>query len=284
MLAPMTELMGRVAFVTGAARGQGRAHALALAEAGADLVICDLADGADPSAPYALSTSADLEETAGAVRALGRRCVAGVADVTDEAALRALVERAVAELGRLDAVVANAGIVGRPGPSWELSEEDWDRVLAVNLKGVWLTCKVALPALLAAGGGSIVVISSIGGLKGQPGMAAYVAAKHGAIGLTRTIANEVGAAGVRVNAVCPGAVDTPMVTNQATLDLFSGAAAGEGTRATLEAALAGQVLLRPGFVAPADVSAAVVWLTSDAARWVTGAVLPVDAGMAAKAA
>ena len=280
----MSDLVGRVALVTGAARGQGRAHALALAAAGADLILCDLADGADESAPYALGSSADLDATAAAVRDVGRRCVAEPVDVTDAAALTALVGRGVDTLGALHVVVANAGIIGRPGPSWLLEEADWDRVLAVNLKGVWLTCKAALPALLQTGNGSIVVISSIGGLKGQPGMAAYVAAKHGVIGLARTIANEAGAAGVRVNVVCPGAVDTPMVTNQATLDLFSGTDAGQGTRDTLEAALEGQVLLRPGFVGPSDVSEAVVWLASDASRWVTGAVLPVDAGMSAKAA
>jgi SDR family mycofactocin-dependent oxidoreductase len=279
----MEDLNGKVAFVTGAARGQGRAHALALAGAGADVVLCDVADATDPSAPYALGTTAELDGVAAAVRRLGRRCVSGVADVTREAQLHRVVDEAISQLGRLDIVVANAGIVARPVPSWEIDEADWDRVLAVNLKGMWLTCKVALPHLLGGGGGSIVMISSIGGLVGQPGMAAYVAAKHGVIGLMRTLANEAGGKGVRVNALCPGAVDTPMVTNQATLDLFSGTPTGQGTRAGLEAALQGQVLLHPGFVAPDDVAAAVVWLASDASRWVTGVVLPVDAGMAAKA-
>jgi (+)-trans-carveol dehydrogenase len=275
-------LVGKVALITGAARGQGRAHAVRLAAEGADIIALDNCASAETT-DYPGPTEEDLAETVRLVEAQDRRILARKADIRDFDALTAVVKEGVAEFGRLDVVVANAGIVGRPGPSWELDEADWDRVLAVNLKGVWLTCKVALPYLLGAGSGSIVLISSIGGVVGQPGMAAYVAAKHGAIGLMRTLANEAGRAGVRVNAVCPGAVDTPMVTNQATLDLFSGARAGEGTRAGLEAALQGQVLLHPGFVAPEDVAAAVVWLASDASRWVTGAVLPVDAGMAAKA-
>jgi SDR family mycofactocin-dependent oxidoreductase len=279
----MTELAGKVALVTGAARGQGRAHAMALAAAGADLAICDVGGFDDPVAPYHLGSSTDLERTADEIRALGRRCVACTADVTRAADLESLTEQTVSELGGIDAVVANAGIGAAPMPSWEISEEQWDRVLAVNLKGVWLTCKFAIPHLMASGGGSIVMISSVGGLVGQPGLGAYVAAKHGVVGYMRSLANEVGGLGIRVNVVCPGAVDTPMVTNQAMLDLFSRSAPGEGTRDGVVAALSPRVLLQPGFVAPEDIANAVVWLASDQARWITGVALPVDAGMVALA-
>lgn len=273
---------GKVALITGGGRGQGRAHALALAREGADIAVCDLASGSDPTAPYGLAGSADLAETKAAVEALGRRCVALPADVTRFRELEALVAATLAELGRIDVVVANAGIFSGGVPSWELSEEQWDRMLEVNLKGVWLTCKAVVPQLLAQGSGSIVLTSSIGGLVGTPGMAHYVAAKHAVIGYMRSLANEVGRQGIRVNAVCPGGVDNMMMNNPAMYATMAGPGGGDGSRQAMLAAVAVISLLPGGMIENEDVAAAVVWLASEEARWVTGVALPVDAGIYVK--
>jgi SDR family mycofactocin-dependent oxidoreductase len=258
----------RVALVTGAARGQGRAHALALAQAGADVVVCDLA--ADlPTVPYGLGTEADLEEAARAVRATGRRCVAVRADAASVEQMEHAVARAD-ELGALEVVCANAGVISF-GRSWELTEAQWDQVVATNLKGVWATCRAAVPGLIERGrGGSIVITGSAASLRGYPGISHYAAAKHGVIGLMRSLAIELAAHRIRVNCVLPGGVRTPMGT--------AGAMQG-WLAAEPEASRALTALLPVDLVEPDDVSAAVAWLASDAAKLVTGVVLPVDAGV-----
>jgi SDR family mycofactocin-dependent oxidoreductase len=260
--------MSRVALVTGAARGQGRAHALALARAGADVVVCDLA--ADlPTVPYALATEADLEETACAVRAAGRRCVAIRADAASVGRMTEAVALAD-ELGSLEVVCANAGVISF-GHSWELTEAQWDQVVTTNLKGVWATCRAAIPGMIERGrGGSIVITGSAASLRGYPGISHYAAAKHGVVGLMRSLAIELAPHRIRVNCVLPGGVRTPMGTAEA----MQGWLAGEP-----EASRALTALLPVDVVEPEDVSAAVAWLASDAAHLVTGVVLPVDAGV-----
>ena len=259
-------LDGRVALVTGAARGQGRAHAVALAAAGADVVACDL--GRDlPTVPYPLAGPADLEETARLVRAAGRRCLALCADAASVEDMEAAVAGA-GELGGLDVVCANAGVISF-GRAWELTEAQWDQVIGTNLRGAWATCRSAIPALIDRGGGSIVLIGSAASVRAYPGIAHYVAAKHAVVGLTRALAVELAPHRVRVNCVLPGGVRTPMGTSEA----MQGWLASEP-----DASRALTSLLPVDVVEPEDVSAAVVWLASDAARFVTGAALPVDAG------
>ena len=264
----VSTLEGRVALVTGGARGQGRSHAVALARAGADLAVCDIA-GPLATVPYALGTEAELLETVRLVEAEGRRCVSAVLDVRDGPALVKLVERTVGSLGRLDVLVANAGVISY-GAAWELSEAQWDEVVGVNLTGVWQSCRAAVPAMLAGGdGGAIVVTTSTAALKGLSGMAHYAAAKHGCIGLARSLALELAPHRIRVNCVAPGGVRTPMAEQEQMRGVME---ADPGLALTLTC------LLPVDVVEPEDVSAAVVWLCSDAARFVTGAVLPVDGG------
>jgi SDR family mycofactocin-dependent oxidoreductase len=259
---------GRVALVTGAARGQGRSHAVALARAGLDVAVCDLA-GPLTTVPYPLGTAGELAETVRLVEAEGRRCVSAVLDVRDGAALAELVARTVATLGRLDTLVANAGVISY-GAAWELSDAQWDEVVGVNLTGVWRSCRAAVPAMLAGGeGGAIVITTSTAAAKGLSRMAHYAAAKHGCIGLARSLALELAPHRIRVNCVAPGGVRTPMGTSTQMQEVME---ADPDLARTLTAALPVDL------VEPADVSAAVVWLCSDAARQVTGAVLPVDAG------
>jgi SDR family mycofactocin-dependent oxidoreductase len=254
--------------VTGAARGQGRSHAVALARAGLDVAVCDLAASL-ATVPYPLGTAEELAETVRLVEAEGRRCVSAVLDVRDGAALAGLVERAVATLGGLDTLVANAGVISY-GAAWELSDVQWEEVVGVNLTGVWRSCRAAVPAMLRGGkGGVIVITTSTAALKGLSGMAHYAAAKHGCIGLARSLALELAPHRIRVNCVAPGGVRTPMGTSP---QMHRAMEADPDLARTLSAALPVDL------VEPEDVSAAVVWLCSDAARQVTGAVLPVDAG------
>jgi SDR family mycofactocin-dependent oxidoreductase len=261
-------LFGRVALVTGAARGQGRSHAVALARAGADLAVCDVCRGL-PTVPYPLGTEADLAETTRLVEAEGRRCLAAAVDVRDGAAVADFTARTVSSLGRLDVLCANAGVISF-GPAWELTEEQWDVVLGVNLTGVWHCCRAAVPHMLARGeGGAIVVTLSTAALKGLEGMAHYAAAKHGCLGLARSLARELAPHRIRVNCVAPGGVRSVMGSNERMQEVVRGDPSLASTLACL---------LPVDLVEPEDVSAAVVWLASDAARHVTGVVLPVDAG------
>ncbi len=280
--APATtgRVAGKVALVTGAARGQGRAHCLRLAEEGADVVALDLC-GPVPGTDYPPATEADLRQTADLVRAAGRRAVTAVADVRDDAALRAAVDAAVAGLGHLDVVVANAGVVVA-APAEHLTTEAWRTVVDTNLTGVWNTVSAALPHLLAAGAASIVVTSSAnGGIKAPPHLAAYAASKFGVVGLVRSLAHELGPRGVRVNAVHPTAVSTPMIHNEATYRLFAPGAERPGPEEVAPVFARFHSLPVP-WIEPVDVSNAVLWLASDEARYVTGISLPVDAGLSAR--
>ncbi|MFC5235629.1 mycofactocin-coupled SDR family oxidoreductase [Pseudonocardia zijingensis] len=269
-------LEGKVAFVTGAARGLGRSHAIRLAEEGADIVAVDLCAPVDTVDTYPPATEADLEETVRAVEKLDRRIVARVADVRDGAGLAATVADAVAELGGLDVAVANAGIVSF-GSTLTLGEQAWRDVLDVNLTGVWNTARAVIPHLIDRGGGALTLISSIGGLRGMPNVGHYVAAKHAIVGLMRTMANEFAPHGIRVNTVHPTNADTDMIQNPGTYRMFA-PDAPEATRADALPAFLALNAIQVPWVEPIDVSNAVLFLSSDEARYVTGVALPVDAG------
>ncbi|WP_137726424.1 mycofactocin-coupled SDR family oxidoreductase [Prescottella subtropica] len=270
---------GKVAFVTGAARGQGRSHALRLAAEGADIIALDLAEGIDTVTRfYPHATADDLAETVRGVQQLGRRIVAADADVRDFAAVQAVVDRGVAELGRLDIVVANAGIFVSGEPAHRITEAEWDDVHDVNLKGVWHTCKAAIPHLIEQGdGGSVIVTSSTAGLKGTPKAAAYTSSKHGVVGLMRTLVGELGEHRIRVNTVHPGATDTDMIINDRCFGLFLPGVA-HPTKEQVAPMFAGTNAIPVPWVHPEDVSNAVLFLASDEARFVTGTELKVDAG------
>jgi len=278
----MGRVEGKVAFVTGAARGQGRSHAVRLAQEGADIIAVDLASQID-SVPYAMATPADLEQTVKEVEALDRRIVATQADVRDYDALKAALDDGVAQLGRLDIVSANAGIFTE-GRADELPEQTWQDMIDVNLTGVWHTVKAAIPHLKAGGrGGSIVITSSTAGLAGFENFAHYVSAKHGVVGLMRTLALELAADSIRVNTVHPTSVNTDMIQNQMTYSLFApDLPEAERTKENLAPRFQGMNALPIPWVEPVDISNAVLFLASDEARYITGVQLPVDAGFSAK--
>jgi SDR family mycofactocin-dependent oxidoreductase len=273
----MSRLSGKVAFVTGAARGQGRAHAIALAAAGADIVAFDLCDDV-ATAQYPMATQDDLRETVKAVEEHGRRILSVIGDVRSAEALDGAVAQALDAFRRIDVLVANAGIWDL-GPLWELTEEQWQTMLDINLTGVWRTVKSVVPTMIAQRSGSIVLTSSVNGFEAGAGMTHYVAAKHGVLGLMRNAALELGPHNIRCNAVCPGIVDTKMNDWQGAYDMMAGRPGGTAEDRRVAAynwsALAGRGLLEPDAV-----SSAVVWLASDDAGVVTGVALPVDGGHA----
>ena len=275
------KLEGKVAFITGAARGQGRSHAIRLAQEGADIIAVDLTGQID-TVPYPMSTPDDLAETVKEVEALDRRIVATQADVRDYAALKAALYDGVAQLGRLDIVSANAGIFSF-GTLEELDDQTWQDMIDVNLTGVWHAAKAAIPHLRASGGGSMILTSSTAGLKALPNLGHYNAAKHGVVGLMRTLAMELAPDMIRVNSVHPTSVDTDMVQNAATYELFApDLPEAQRTREVLRPRFQALNALPIPWVEPVDISNAVLWLASDEARYVTGVTLPIDAGQLAK--
>lgn len=267
----------QVVLITGAARGQGRAHALAFAHEGAHLVLCDTLQHYD-SVPYPLSSADELARVADEIKALGRRVIAVHADVTDLNAMQQLANIAQQQLGPIDVVIANAGLYSF-GATWELSEQQWDEVLAVNLKGAWITCKVVIPHMLLRRRGKIICIASTGSFKGLPGLGHYVAAKHGVIGLVKSLAIELAPHNVNVNAVCPTTVDTGMINNQAFFDYFAGGPGPQARRDyVIERMNEMNLFADRGMLAPEDISGVVLWLASEEARHITGYALAVDAG------
>jgi (+)-trans-carveol dehydrogenase len=212
---------GKVAFITGAARGQGRSHAVRLAQEGADIIAIDICKPISSSSEIPASIPDDLAETANLVKAQNRRIVTAEVDVRDYAGLKSVVDSGVEQLGRLDIVVANAGIGNGGNTLDKTSEQDWQDMIDVNLSGVWKTVKAGVPHILAGGrGGSIILTSSVGGLKAYPHTGHYIAAKHGVVGLMRTFAVELGSQSIRVNSVHPTNVNTPMFMNDGTMKLF----------------------------------------------------------------
>lgn len=270
---------GKVALITGAARGQGREHAIRLAEEGADIVAVDVCADIDGVA-YPGATDSDLADTADLVEKSGRRIVTAKADVRDVEALRAAVARGVDALGPLDIVVANAGISGVPAPAAMIEESAWQTMMDINLTGVWHTVKVALPHM-TNGSGSIILVSSMLGIRGGGYMAHYASAKHAVVGLMNSLANELAPQWIRVNSIHPGNILTPMLDN----DWFVRTLRPDLPNPTVQDAgeIIGQFHLLPKpLIEARAVSNAVLFLASDESEYITGAALPVDAGAVAK--
>jgi (+)-trans-carveol dehydrogenase len=273
----MGRLDGKVAFITGAARGQGRGHAVRLAQEGADIIAVDICSQID-TVDYSMSSAADLAETASRVEALDRRIITGQADVRDYNALKSTLDAAVARLGRLDIVSANAGIFSL-SPLETMGESTWQDVIDVNLTGVWHTAKAAIPHLRAAGGGSIVFTASTSAVKAKLASGHYGSAKHGLIGLMRTLALELANDLIRVNSVLPTTVDTDMIMHEAMFARFAPDLLPE--ERTLDALIPRFASLNAmplPWVDVIDISNAVLFLASDEARYITGVALPVDLG------
>jgi (+)-trans-carveol dehydrogenase len=269
-------IRGRVALVTGAARGQGRSHAVALAKEGVHVIVTDACTGID-TVPYGMPGPEDLRETVRLVEKEGVHCLSQVCDVRDLEGMMKAVADGVRYLERLDIVCANAGIVSF-GKGHELSEDAWTAMIDINLNGVWRTCRAAVPHMLDAGnGGSVIITSSVAGLHAHGGLAHYITAKHGLTGLTRALANELAPARIRVNSVNPTQVDTPMIQNAAMYGLFL---PGEDnpTREQFAAASGSLIPMPVPWVEPSDVTDAVLFLASDASKFITGAAIPVDGG------
>jgi (+)-trans-carveol dehydrogenase len=276
----MGKLEGKVAFITGAARGQGRSHAIRLAQEGADIIAVDICRQID-TVPYPMATPEDLAETVKEVEALDRRIVATQADVRDFAVLKAAADDGVAQLGRLDIVSANAGIFSM-GRTDELSEQSWRDMIDINLSGVWHTAKATIPHLIAGGrGGSIIVTSSAAGLMGMENIGHYVSAKHGLVGLMRTLALEMAPHSIRVNSLHPTTVNTDMIQNDTTYRLFRPDLDNPTADDAMES-FRGLNALPVAWVEPVDVSNALLFLASDEARYITGVTLPIDAGVLLK--
>jgi SDR family mycofactocin-dependent oxidoreductase len=272
----MGQLDGKVAFITGAARGQGRSHALALAREGADIIAVDLCAQAD-TVPYPMSTPADLAETVAQVEALDRRIIASEVDIRELGALTAAVDAGVAELGRLDIVLANAGI-STPSPTLEMDEAVWDETIEINLTGQWKTIRAAVPHIIKGGrGGFVVITSSLGAIYAHENTAHYSAAKAGLVGFMKVLAKELAPHSIRVNTIHPTTVATDMVLNDAHMQLFR-PDLEHPTREDFEAVARTLNKLPVALLEPIDISNAVLYLLTDAGRYVTGTTHVVDAG------
>ncbi|MGP0029809.1 MAG: mycofactocin-coupled SDR family oxidoreductase [Acidimicrobiales bacterium] len=274
----MGKLDGKVALITGAARGQGRSHAIRLAEEGASIIAADICEDVDSIAElYPLARPSDLDETVRLVESAGGRIMAVKADVRDYDALHDLVQSGLERFGHVDICLANAGVVALKR-AWETPEETWDDVIGINLKGVWNTVRAVIPAMIERGqGGSIVITSSVAGLRGYANTSAYSASKHGVVGLMQSLANELAPFSIRVNTVHPMNVDTPMLQNEGTYRLFLPEMENPGREEMAEMCMDFALLPIP-WAEARDVTAAVLWLVSDDARYVTGIQLPVDGG------
>ncbi len=274
-------MKGRVAFVTGAARGQGRAHAVRLAREGADIIALDICAQVSDTVAYPPAGPADLAETVRAVTAHGRKILCREADIRDSAALEQLVADGVEKFGRLDIVVANAGVLSW-GRLWEMSEEQWDTMIDVNLSGTWRTLRAAIPAMIDAGNrGSIIVVSSMTGLRALPGQSHYSASKHGVVGITNSLALELGEYGIRVNSIHPYAVDTAMVQPELMATFFvehpSYLYALNPMPLKTNGNEEDDVLM--GLMAPEEISDIVAWLAGDGSALITGSQIAVDRGV-----
>lgn len=264
-------LQGRVAFITGAARGQGRSHAVRLAREGADIIALDICGPASASVTYPPATREDLDETARLVENEGRKVLSREVDIRDDAALRDVVADGIEQFGRLDVVVANAGVLSW-GRIWELTDEQWDAVIGVNLTGTWRTLRATVPAMIEAGnGGSIVVVSSSAGIKATPGNGHYSASKHGLTALTNTLAIELGEFGIRVNSIHPYSVDTPMIEPEAMMEIFA-------KHPTFVHSFPPMPVQPNGFMAADEVANVVAWLAGEGSGTLTGTQIPVDKG------
>jgi (+)-trans-carveol dehydrogenase len=276
----MGRLDGKVAFITGAARGQGRSHAVRLAQEGANIIAIDLCEPL-PGSPYDMATAEDLAETAKMVEGLDRRIVTFKADVREESELKKAVAAGIAELGRLDVVIANAGYLSFAS-FVDMTDDLYHEMIDVQMHGMYYTCKATVPYLIEQGtGGSIIIISSIAGLRGFPNQVHYNMAKHAVVGLMRSLANELAPHFIRANTIHPSSVNTRMTQNEVIWQIF----APDTPNPTVEdvkAAFTKLNLLPVPWLEPEDISSAVAWLASDDSRFVTGVTLPIDAGWTAK--
>jgi (+)-trans-carveol dehydrogenase len=267
---------GKVALISGGARGLGRSHAVRLAAEGADVIVFDCLS-TYPWMAIPRATEDDLAETVRLATGSGKRVLARRADVTRRDEVQAVVDEALAEFGRIDIVVANAGVCSPGGAFWEIPQQQWNDTLAVNLTGTWNTCAAVAPSMMTARSGSIVVTASGAGLMGVPNVAEYNASKWAVVGLAKTMANELAPSRVRVNCICPGAVATDMVLNDGAYHLFRPDLASPG-RDDIAGVLRSINPLGEPWLEPADVSNLVLFLASDEARFMTGTVIPVDLG------
>lgn len=282
VVAVEADLEGRVAYITGAARGQGRAHAVRLAREGADIIAIDVCGPVSDDVTYPMPTSEDLAETARLVEATGRKVIAREVDIRDLAAQQQVVAEGVEQFGRLDIVVANAGILSW-GRIFEMSEQQWDDVIDVNLNGTWRTIRAAVPAMIEAGnGGSIIIVSSSAGTKATPGNAHYAASKHGLVAITNALAIEVGEFGIRVNSIHPYSIDTPMVEPEVMMEIFKKYPAFLHSFSPMPyhpLNHQGKTGLQE-FMTPEEVSDVVSWLAGDGSKTISGSQIAVDRGTA----
>jgi SDR family mycofactocin-dependent oxidoreductase len=274
----VSELEGQVALITGGARGQGRSHALTLAQAGADIVVCDIAAPV-PSAGYAMASPDDLAETVALVEKLDRRCVSVQADVRQLADMRRVVETARAEFGRVDILLANAGIM-RISPFAELTEQEWADTIDINLTGVANSIQAVLPTMIEQGYGRIVATSSAAGRSGRPNLSHYCASKWGVIGLVKSIATEVGGQGITVNTVCPTSVPTQLLLNDAAFAVFRPDLENPTVDDCLDAFASLHTLPVP-WVEPQDVSEMILFLVGPRSKMITGSAFDIAAGLTA---
>jgi SDR family mycofactocin-dependent oxidoreductase len=270
----MGKLDGKVAVITGGGRGQGRSHAVRLAREGADIVICDITKQVG-TVPFPTGQPGDMEETVALVEKEGRRCVAVEADVRSTEDMQRLADTAIKEFGRIDFLLANAGILSLSDNTWELTDEQWDDMIDINLTGVFKSCRAVIPHMRERGeGGAIIITSSIAGLRGVAGCTHYTAAKHGIVGLMRTLARELAPEMIRVNTIHPTGVDSPMSNN----DFFP-----KWLDEHEELGNAMRFNLMPVDAMPmSDVSGVVAFLCSDEAKWITGSTVQIDAGFLLK--
>jgi SDR family mycofactocin-dependent oxidoreductase len=280
----MGRVQNKVAFITGAAKGQGRAHALRLAEEGADIIASDACRDFPESCPYPLGTEAELAETRKLVEETGQRCITAIADVRYVDELRSVADAGLAEFGQIDIVCANAGLIGL-SPMLDITDEAWDEVVDVCMKGPWNTIRATLPSMLERGeGGSIILTSSSAAMVNAPGSAHYGAAKSGVVSLCRVLANELHLQGstIRANCIQPTAVWTGMTDNPFMFGVFRPDLENP-TIEDVKPAFAGLNLLPVPWLEAREISNAVLFLASDEAQYITGVALPVDAGSMQKA-
>jgi SDR family mycofactocin-dependent oxidoreductase len=265
---------GKVVFITGAARGIGRAAAELFASEGADIVACDVSDPV-PGAQTATAQSSDLQHTESLVVAAGRTCLAVTADVRSQASLDEAVAEALRTFGRIDVVIANAGIM-HSSPFWLTDEATWQAVLDINLSGVWRTAKAVTPHLIEQRSGVILATASVQARAARHGLGAYTASKHGLLGLIKSMALELGEHNVRVNAILPGAIETPMIDNEDAGSLAGVQGAPDSPRTAFFRKMS--VLRNRSVLPPSAIASAMSWLSSEEAMHITGIELPVDAG------